>query len=195
MASVPARARTLSAIVVAAAGLSGCAHLLPTSLVEVRSPWSSFEQARDAIEGIAPDHTSAADLRRLGIDPYVSPNVQLLTYSDIALRFPVGTNLAVLDDGLRRCLAAGKACTGYFVNVREVKRDRVGGFWQDTFGFKRVVEVSGWSFNALVLLVGDRVVYTLYGGQPRLQEQEVTRQPLGPAQNFGESLPLGSLVK
>ena len=38
-------------------------------------------------------------------------------------------------------------------------------------------------------------VYTLYGGQPSVQEQEVSRQPLGPAQDFGESLPLGSLVR
>ena len=192
MAGVASRA---AALALAAGLLPGCAQLLPTSHSEVRSPWTGFEQARDAIEGITPDRTTAADLRRMGIDPYVSPNVQLLTYSDIALRFPVGTRLEHLDDGLRRCLEAGKACTGYYVNVREVKRDRVGGFWQDTFGFKRVVEVSGWTFNALVLLVGDRAIYTLYGGQPRLHEQEVSRQPLGPAQNFGESLPLGSLVK
>jgi hypothetical protein len=192
MAGVPSRA---AACAVAAALLSGCAQLLPTSRTEVSSPWTGFEQARDAIESIAPDRTTTADLRRLGIDPYASPNVQLLTHSDIALRFPVGTRLEHLDDGLRRCLEAGKACTGYYVNVREVRRDRVGGFWKDAFGFKRVVEVTGWTFNALVLLVGDRAVYTLYGGQPRLQEQEVTRQPLGPAQNFGESVPLGSLVK
>ena len=79
--------------------------------------------------------------------------------------------------------------------MRDVKRDRIGNFWSDTLGFKRVVEVTGWSFNSLVLLVGDRVVYTLYGGQPNLREQEVTRQPLGPAQNFGDSLPLGNLVR
>jgi hypothetical protein len=100
-----------------------------------------------------------------------------------------------LDAGLRQCLEAGKACTGYSINVRDVKRDRVGGFWKDTLGFKRVVDVSGWTFNALVLLVGDQVVYTLYGGQPNLREQEITRQPLGPVQNFGESLPLGNLAR
>jgi hypothetical protein len=183
------------AAVVLASLLLGCAQLLPTSQSEVRSPWRSFEEARQAIESIAPEHTRAADLRKLGIDPYSSPNVQLLTYSDIALRFPVNVGNDHLDKGLRDCLAAGKACTGYFVNVRDVKRDRVGGFWQDTLGFKRTVEVTGWSFNALVLLVEDRVVYTLYGGQPSLREFEVTRQPLGPAQNFGESLPLGNLVR
>ena len=100
-----------------------------------------------------------------------------------------------LDQGLRQCLEAGKACTGYFLSVKDVRRDRVGNFWQDTAGFKRTVEVSGWSFNALVLMVNERVVYTLYGGQPKLLEHEVTRQPLGPVQNFGDSLPLGSMLR
>lgn len=173
--------------------LSGCTSLLPMSRTEVRSPWRSFAEARDAIESIEPERTTAADLRRMGIDPYVSPNVQLLTYSDITLRFPVNVADSRLDRGLRDCLAAGKACVGYYFNVREVKRDRVGGFWADTLRFRRVVEISGWSFNALVLLVGDRVVYTLYGGQPSLQEQEVARQPLGPLQDFGDSL--GGLLR
>jgi hypothetical protein len=180
---------------IAALLLAGCSSLLPKSQSEVSSGWHSFEEARGAIERIEPGRTTVADLSALGIDPYASPNVQVLTFSDIALRFPLNLPPERLDAGLRRCLESGKACTGYSISVRDVKRDRVGGFWQDTLGFKRVVEVTGWSFNALVLLVDDRVVYTLYGGQPNLREQEVTRQPLGPAQNFGDSLPLGNLVK
>lgn len=191
---MPPRCR-IAGILCLAAFLAGCAGLLPTSIAEVRSPWHTFEEARDAIEAIAPNRTTSADLRRMGIDPYASPNVHLLNYSDIQLRFPTNVAPERLDRGLRDCLEGGKGCTGYYVSVREVKRDRVGGFWQDTLGFRRVVEVSGWSFNALVLLVNDRVVYSLYGGQPSLREQEVTRNPLGPAQGFGESLPLGSLFK
>jgi hypothetical protein len=64
---------------------------------------------------------------------------------------------------------------------------------QDTLGFKRVVETTGWQFNALILLVGDRVVYTLYGGQPNLHKQEVTRQPLGPVQNIGDAVSIGGI--
>jgi hypothetical protein len=190
---MPGHARILPLL--CAAWLAGCADLLPKSQVEVRNPWHSFEEARDAIERIAPQRTTSADLRRMGIDPYASPNVQLLTYSDILLRFPMNVAVDHLDRGLRDCLEGGKGCTGYYVNVREVKRDRVGGFWADTMGFRRVTEVSGWSFNALVLLVNDRVVYTLYGGQPNLSEQEVAHNPLGPAQGFGESLPWGNLVR
>jgi hypothetical protein len=189
------RSMTRLAVVAVACIAGGCAALLPTSQSEVRSPWRDFAQAREAIERIRPGATTGADLRTLGFDPYSGPNVQILTYSDIATRFPVQVGVDKLDAGLRQCLEAGRRCTGYHVNVREVKRDRVGGFWHDTLGFKRTVEVTGWSFNALVLLVEDRVIYTLYGGQPNIREQEVSRQPLGPLQDFGESLPLGSLVR
>lgn len=176
--------------------LGGCAQLLPKAQSEVSSPWRSFDEAKAAIEAIAPDRTTAGDLRTAGIDPYASPNVQLLSYSDILLRFPLAAgSRTTLDAGLRACLDAGKSCSGLYISARDVKHDRVGPFWQDAFGFKRIVITTGWNFNALVLLVDDRVVYTLYGGQPNLHEQEVTRQPLGPVQNFGESVPIGNLVR
>ena len=35
-------------------------------------------------------------------------------------------------------------------------------------------------------MIDDMVVYTLYGGQPRIHEHEVTRNPLGPLQGLGE---------
>jgi hypothetical protein len=169
--------------------LPGCESVLPKSRNEVRSPWASFEEARTAIERIEPHATTAADLRAQGFDPYTSANVQLLNYSDIVLRFPlVGLN-GHIDPGLRECLEAGKACEGYSISTRDVRRDRVGNYLQDAFRFKRDVEVSGWNFNALVLLVRGQVVYTLYGGQPSVSEHEVMRQPLGPLQEWGDSVP------
>ena len=187
----------LAAVALLAASVAGCADLLPKARTEVSSGWHSFVEAKGAIERIVPDRTTIAELHALGIDPYASANVQLLSYSDILLRFPISGAIAQdhLDAGLRTCLQAGKACTGYAIAVRETKRDRVGGFWRDSLRFKRVVEISGWSFNALILLVGDRVVYTLHGGQPNLREQEVTRQPLGPVQNWGDALPVGELLR
>ena len=50
--------------------------------------------------------------------------------------------------------------------------------------------MSGWSFNATILLIDDVVVYTLYGGQPIIREQEIQQQPLGPVQNWGDTLPI-----
>ncbi|HEX7560546.1 MAG TPA: hypothetical protein VF386_15200, partial [Usitatibacter sp.] len=100
-----------------------------------------------------------------------------------------------LDRGLHECLEAGKSCTGYSIGVRELKHDRTGSFWQDALGFKRVVDTTGWQFNALILLVGDRVVYTLYSGQPQVREHEVSRHPLGPIQNIGDAVSVGNLTR
>jgi hypothetical protein len=181
----------------AAGALLGCSDLLPRAQSHVSSPWTSFDEAKAAIERIVPNETTGAELRTQGIDPYTSPNVQLLSYSDILLRFPINGAFAKdgLDHGLRECLEAGKSCTGYSISVQELKRDHTGPFWPDALGFKRVVDVSGWTFNALILMIGDRVVYTLYGGQPIVKQQEVSRQPLGPVQNLGDALPVQKLVQ
>jgi hypothetical protein len=189
------RAVPIAAQVAVALAIAGCESLLPIAKSEVKSPWKSFDDAKLAIERIVPERTTAADLKASGIDPYTSPNVQLLSYSDVLLRFPANSVLAqgTLDSGLRECLASGKACTGYSITVRDVKRERVGNFWKDSLGFRREVEITGWSFNALILLVGDRVVYTLYGGQPLLSEQEMTRNPLGPIQDWAGAV--GSAFK
>jgi hypothetical protein len=183
---------------VSALALAGCASLLPTSQSEVNGTWSTFEEARAAIERIEAQRTTVADLKAAGIDPFTSTNVQLLSYSDVLLRFPINGGLAEnrLDRGLAECLKAGKACTGYSIAMSDVKKDRVGPFWLDVFGFKRVAITSGWQFNALILLVDDRVVYTLYSGRPNVREHEVSRQPLGPIQNVGDALPsVGSLIR
>lgn len=174
---------------------AGCAELLPKSRSDGRNAWASFGEARAAIERLQPGRSTVSDLRAIGLDPDTASNVQVLTFSDIALRFPLNLPPERLDAGLRECLQAGKACTGYSIALRDVKRDRTGEFWKDTLGFERVVDVTGWSFNALVLVVGDKVVYTLHGGQPNVREREVTRRPLGPVQDFGESLPIGGLFK
>ena len=187
----------LAIALLAAGALLGCSDLLPRAQSHVSSPWTSFDEAKAAIERIVPNETTGAELRTQGIDPYTSPNVQLLSYSDILLRFPMNGTFAMdgLDHGLRECLEAGKSCTGYSINVQEIKRDHTGPFWPDALGFKRVVDVSGWTFNALILMIGDRVVYTLYGGQPIVKQQEVSRQPLGPVQNIGDALPVQKLVQ
>ncbi len=190
-----AGARSGALAVAAALATGGCAQLLPKASSEISSPWTSFEQARVTVERIVPGHTTAAELRAMGIDPYASPNVQLLSFSDVLLRFPNAGSLDRLDTGLRQCLGAGKGCTGLAITARDTRRDRVGNFWADALSFKRVVDVTGWSFNAIILMVEDRAVYTLYGGQPHLREQEVTLQPLGPLQDWGGALPVGNLLK
>jgi hypothetical protein len=187
----PARAAGLFLALFAASVLSACVELLPKAQIEVTSQWRSFDEARASVERIVPYRTTAADLRANGIDPFLTPNVKLLTFSDIVLRFPITGSIGwdKLDPGLRECLAAGTGCRGYSITASDSKHDRVGNFWLDALHFERVVEVSGWNFNALILLVDDRVVYTLYGGQPIVHEMETNKQPLGPLQGWGDALP------
>lgn len=171
--------------------LAGCAELLPKARSETANPWRSYEEARAEMERLEPYRTTLAELRSRGIDPLLTPNVQRLHYSDIVLRFPLAGTLPMerLDRGLRECLESGGACAGFSIAVRDIRRERSGNFWLDALNFERVVDVTGWTFNAVILAVDGRVVYVIHGGQPMVREQETTRQPLGPLQGWGEMLP------
>ncbi len=184
-------ARRAATCAIGALLLAGCAELLPKASSEIASPWKSYEEAKAAADRIVAFRTTTAELKALGFDPFAIPNVQLLNFSDIVLRFPVSANLPLdkLDPGLRQCFEAGNKCDGYSVSIREMKRTRVGNFWLDSLQFYRVTDVTGWSFNALVLIVDGRAVYVIYGGQPLVREQETNKQPLGPLQGWGDALP------
>ncbi len=178
---------TIRAAAFAAAWLAGCAELLPSSQDVVHGKWDSFDEAKAAVESIEPHRTTLADLRASGLDPYENPNVELLNYSDILRRFPMAGAHKQLDPGLRECLEAGKACTGYAIDIKWADQKRVGNFFLDFLSFRRETESTGWTFNALVLLVGDEVVYSLYGGKPSIAETSKTIEPLGPVQNWNGS--------
>jgi hypothetical protein len=170
------------------AGLTGCAALLPDAHLATEDSWKSFDDAQAAIEKIVPYRTGRAELAKAGLDPKANPAITLLSFADVVQRFAVGSAIdpKTLDAGLRDCLAAGKSCTGYSLNVRTSRRNRIGNFWLDLFNFRREVDVTGWTFNALILFVEDTAVYTVHGGQPKIHELELSRNPLGPFQGFGE---------
>lgn len=150
--------------------------------------WADYAAAQAAIDAIVPMKSTRAELSGSGIDPHSNAAVTILNVSDIMQRFAAGSALSQedLDPGVRRCLTAGKACSGHSITLRRTSRKRVGNFWLDSFSFYRETDVTGWTFNALVLFVDDLVVYTLHGGQPRVHEREVSRNPLGPFQGWGQ---------
>lgn len=189
--------RLFLGMLVGAVGIlaGGCASLLPQAQSSTQHGWKSFDEAKAAIERIEPFRTTRADLKAAGIDPYQNSGITILTYSDVIQRFTTGAILRAdeLEPGIRDCLRAGRRCTAYSILQRHVKRDRIGNFFLDSLNFKRDTDVSGWTFNALVVFVDDGVVYTLHGGQPNLKEQEVTRNPLGPLQSWGDGV--GVLLK
>lgn len=174
----------------AVAGLAGCKSLLPSADLATQQAWGNFEQARAAIERIVPKVTTRAELAAAGIDPLQNASVTILGLPDVMQRFTVGSAVEAqdLDAGIRECLAAGNDCTGYSIFVRRNERKRIGNFWLDSLNFRRETDITGWTFNALILFVGETVVYTVNGGQPRIHEKEVTRNPLGPLQSFGEAV-------
>jgi len=174
----------------AAAALAGCQALLPDASDATQVEWHSFDQAREAIEAIEPFHTRKSTLVENGFDPKRNPAVTILTYPEIVQRFSAGSALRPdeYEPGIRTCLAAGKECSGYAIAARKIKRDRIGNFWLDSFAFRRETNITGWTFNGLILFVDDLVVYTVFGGQPNLHELQVTRNPLGPLQGWGEAL-------
>lgn len=170
--------------------LSGCQALLPTSSSRTPFGWSSYADAARALEQIVPYKTRRAELHVLGFDSTDNPAVTILNFADIAQRFPATAALSSdeMDRGLRDCLKAGRRCTGYAIAVKQVGRKRIGNFWLDTFNFRRESEITGWSFNALIVLVDDVVVYALSGGQPAIREYETVRNPLGPLQSLGDAI-------
>jgi hypothetical protein len=185
--------RLSSALVatLAACWLAGCAELLPQAATRTQVGWNSYDDARQTIERIVPFQTRSPDLVAMGLTPESNPAITILTYSDILQRFAAGSVMRPedFDRGIRECLLAGKRCRAYSINVAVANRDRVGNFWLDSLNFKRITDLTGWRFNALVILVDDLVVYTLYGGHPMLNDREVVRNPLGPLQGWGDQVP------
>lgn len=180
----------LAAAVLGLGLTAGCQSLLPEASSRTDVPWRHYEDARQAIDSIEPYRTSREDLSVMGIDPATNPAITVLTYSDLLQRFAAGSalHLAEYDSGIRDCLSAGKKCTGYSLQIRRVRRERVGNFWLDSLNFRREIDITGWSFNSLIVLVDDTVVYTLYGGQPTIRDHERTRNPLGPLQGWGDAV-------
>ena len=164
--------------------LAACSSLLPRSQSTVKTEWSSFEEAKAAIERIEPHKTTRKDLDAEGLNPYVNPNVELLNYSDVLRRFPLSGSVTKLDPGLRECMEAGKSCIGYSIVLDQQKKKRVGPFLLDLLSFRRETQNTGWTFNAIVLIVDGDVVYALYGGKPSISQMETTVEPLGPLQNW-----------
>ena len=169
--------------------LAACSNLLPRVQSE-SSPFTTFQEARAAIDALVPMKSTVSALVQLGIDPVKQPNTVILTHADIVRRF-LASNLLKredLDVGMLACLDARDDCRGWEVNSERVLRARTGGFFADFTNFTRRTETTGWRFNALILMVNDLVVYRAWGGQPNLQEVEIRTNPLGPLQDIGPAL-------
>lgn len=185
-----AHAYLRSTILLAAAclGLVGCSSLLPRGSSVVDGPWKSFENAQQTFDRIVPYQTTTQDLKALGLDPQSSPNVTLLNYSDVLVRF-MSSQISSdeLEGAVRECIQAKAACKGFEIEQKSLKRTRAGNFWADFLNFKRRTEIRGWHFKGMLLVKGDTVVFKQISGLPQITAEELNRNPLGPFQGVGES--------
>jgi len=166
--------------------VAGCSSLLPQGEVEIKTHFNSFDEARNTIESLQPFRSTKKTLADSGIDPAKLANVTILTYTDMLRRFVAGSAIERkdLDSGITSCFEAREKCTGWEINIAKISRRRTGNVALDVINYSRRTEVTGWRFTAIVLLVGDTVVYRTAGGQPHVDELETTRNPLGPLQDI-----------
>ena len=169
--------------------LSGCASLLPTSKVEVQTPWRSYSDAQALYEKIVVNKSTVADLKVLGLDADITPNVVSLSHADLMRRFASvpGMDTDMLDHRLRVCLRNLEKCAAMEIEQIQTHRERIGNFWMDFLNFRRKTLTTGWKFDAIIVLDDGLVIYKVWSGKPNIRELEDNRNPLGPFQGVGET--------
>jgi hypothetical protein len=172
-----------------ALALAGCSHLLPHASSNTPSPFASFEEAQAAAGKVVAFQTRLPELRTLGFDWQAGKNVTVIPYPDVLARLAPysGVPMDKLDPGIRQCVLDQASCRGYLFHFEKQERDREGGFWADFFNVRRLTKVRGWSFDALVVVSGETVLFRNWGGQANIDRVERQVNPLGPFQPAGEA--------
>ncbi|ORU93408.1 MAG: hypothetical protein A6F70_05445 [Cycloclasticus sp. symbiont of Bathymodiolus heckerae] len=170
--------------------LSACSSALPKAENKTKSPWRTFSEAMAAYDGIVVNQSNKADLRKLGFDPYSTPNVKILSYLDIIRKFVPNNSVKheQIPLNVRKCLAKQELCIAYEASPGTLKRKRVGSTFLDLLKFKRKTIETGWRFNALIVLDDGVAVYKIWNGVPIIDSEKTRKNPLGPLQGSGGSL-------
>lgn len=171
--------------------LAGCVRLLPSSTVTVRSPWEHFDNAKSTYEKIVPGETTVDDLKKLGFDPFLVPNIKIMNVTEIIILFLPNPSIKQedLDPGIQKCIASKDRCTAYQISPSIMNTKRIGNFWLDLFTFKRHTEITGWEFRGVITIVDRVVTYRdPPGGKPLVHTEQVDVRPLGPVQEVGNML-------
>ena len=165
----------------------GCGSMLPEGQLETKTPWDSYAAGQDMFARIAPGKTTLNDLKSLGVDPDKTANVATLGHADLLRRLVAASSFDItrVDPALQVCVSGANSCLAYEIVQTHTDRKRIGGFWGDFFNFRRQVDVTGWQFDALIVVNGDLVIYKLWSGNPNIHQLEDDRNPLGPLQGMG----------
>ena len=171
-------------------GLSGCSFLLPHEEVTIESQWETFDAVKKDYDKILPNETSIKDLSRLGVNPFETANIKILSYLDIIERFIPNASITKedLDPNIVNCIAEKVKCMAYEIVIGTTDTDRYGNAFLDMFAFKRQTKVTGWYFKALLIIHNDKVVYKLWSGSPKIDKYYYSDHPLGPLQDSSSNL-------
>ncbi len=169
--------------------------LLPKSRSETEAPWKTFEEVKRTFDSIEPRRTTLQELKQLGYDPYVNPNVTILNYSEVLNKYaPNAVRDEYFEPGIRECLKTQTKCSAHSLDHRPIYRNRVGNFFLEFINYKRRTEITGWRFEAVVVVVVDLVVLKAWSGAPAISEVEESKNPLGPLKDNASTLVPLSLV-
>jgi hypothetical protein len=171
--------------------LTGCASLLPSTKITIQSPWEDFDGAKLTYEKVVPGVTNVADLKKLGFDPFVVPNIRIMTATEVVNIFLPNPSIKMedLDPGIQKCIESKDRCTAYQILPSMLNTNRIGNFWLDLFTFKRHTVNTGWEFRGLLTIVDEVVTYRdPPGGRPLIHTDQVDVKPLGPIQEIGTAV-------
>ena len=176
--------------VVLLAFAAGCGGILPHESSVDTTKFLTYEQVMASYNGIDLGKTHRNDLTKLGLDTRTTPNIELLSYSDIVDHFmPSETmKLEQVPANARRCMEAQDHCAGYVIQLQHSSKQRNGGVVSDILGTERDTVSNGWSAKIVLLLQDDVVVYKEISGRPYIEEHHNSSQPLGPLQDLGKNL-------
>jgi hypothetical protein len=165
---------------------TGCQSLFISRQSTTITQWTNWDQVNLAFNKITPNHTTIKELRKMGFDPDVTPNIKLMPYVDIMPIFMPNPNIHKEDlpIGVRVYVEAKKGNQAYLVELENVREKRHGNLFLDVFSFKRLTHQSGWRFKGLILIKDDTVVYTLSSGEPDISREDTSIRPLGPFQEM-----------
>jgi hypothetical protein len=170
--------------------LSGCGGgLLPEQQAQTTMPFQTYDQVVESFEQIVPGMTRAEDLPGLGFDARTG-NADVLSYLGLQERFmpAAGVRWEHLNPAVRACIRAEQYCTGFVFRPSRTTSKRVGHTVSDLLGFQRITHSTRWSAEVILLVMNGRVVHKVFSGNPRIDNLDNKRQPLGPLQDVGGAL-------
>ena len=166
--------------------LAGCAGILPRESTVSPSQFQTYEQMSASYSGIQLGITRLNELPALGFGTQTTPNIEVLSYSQIINRFlpAEGMTLQQAPAPVRACIKAQFRCSAYVFRFQHSTRKRTGGVVPDILGIERNTVSSGWSAEVVLLLEDDVVVYKMISARPFIQERTDKSKPLGPLQDL-----------